>query len=162
MAWCTFATAACDHSVTAIRPVFTVYNFLRRAGPVQGCALLWNPGQRSNVPYMVCTTCHDQHSMNVYSVVGAGNPIAGNAAGTYAKYFFINGPYNPDTVNIPLGYCRFHDPVLPPVPLWRVERSQRRHTADGVLTGILLDDRGRGFFLPFSFLVVGRWSLVVR
>jgi hypothetical protein len=41
--------------------------------------------------------------MNVYSVVSAGNPIAGNSTGTYAKYFFINGPYNPNTVNIPLG-----------------------------------------------------------
>jgi len=68
------------------------------------------PVNASNVPYVVCTTCHDQHSMNVYSVVGSpagsvgpGNNIAGNATGTYAKYFFINGPYNPNTVNIPLG-----------------------------------------------------------
>jgi cytochrome c553 len=61
------------------------------------------PVNASNVPYVVCTTCHDQHSMNVYSVVSAGNPIAGNSTGTYAKYFFINGPYNPNTVNIPLG-----------------------------------------------------------
>jgi hypothetical protein len=36
-------------------------------------------------------------------VVGGQNTIAGNATGTYAKYFFINGPYNPNTVNIPLG-----------------------------------------------------------
>jgi hypothetical protein len=61
------------------------------------------PVNAANVPYLVCTTCHDQHSMNVYSVVGAGNPIAGNATGTYAKYFFVNGPYNPDTVNVPMG-----------------------------------------------------------
>ena len=63
------------------------------------------PVNASNVPYIVCTTCHDQHSMNVYSVVGSGNPIAGNSSGTYAKYFFINAPYNPDTVNVPLGYA---------------------------------------------------------
>ncbi|MGB8007458.1 MAG: hypothetical protein WCF48_10025 [Terriglobales bacterium] len=61
------------------------------------------PVNVSNVPYVVCTTCHDQHSMNVYSVVGAANPIAGSATGTYTKYFFINGPYNPDTVNVPIG-----------------------------------------------------------
>jgi hypothetical protein len=61
------------------------------------------PVNAANVPYLTCTTCHDQHSMNVYAVVGSGNPIAGNATGTYAKYFFINGPYNPDTVTIPLG-----------------------------------------------------------
>jgi hypothetical protein len=70
------------------------------------------PVNASNVPYVVCTTCHDQHSMNVYSVVGApsgsvgpGNNIAGNATGTYQKYFFINAPYNPNTVNVPLGYA---------------------------------------------------------
>jgi len=57
------------------------------------------PLTSTNVPYVVCTTCHDQHSMNVYAVVGSGNPIAGNSTGTYAKYFFINGPYNPNTVN---------------------------------------------------------------
>jgi hypothetical protein len=63
------------------------------------------PVNASNVPYVVCTTCHDQHSMNVYAVVGSGNPIAGNSTGTYAKYFFINAPYNPDTVGVPLGYA---------------------------------------------------------
>jgi len=61
------------------------------------------PVNAAGVPYVVCTTCHDQHSMNVYSVVGGQNTIAGNATGTYAKYFFINGPYNPNTVSIPLG-----------------------------------------------------------
>jgi hypothetical protein len=70
---------------------------------LKGAHSYGTPVNASNVPYVVCTTCHDQHSMNVYSVVGAGNPIAGNAVGTYAKYFFINGPYNPNTVNIPLG-----------------------------------------------------------
>jgi hypothetical protein len=61
------------------------------------------PVNASNVPYVVCTTCHDQHSMNVYAVVNSANPIAGNSTGTYAKYFFINAPYNPDTVSIPFG-----------------------------------------------------------
>ncbi|MGD0823990.1 MAG: hypothetical protein ABR908_05370 [Terriglobales bacterium] len=70
---------------------------------LKGAHSYGTPVNSSNVPYVVCTTCHDQHSMNVYSVVGAGNPIAGNATGTYAKYFFINAPYNPDTVTIPLG-----------------------------------------------------------
>jgi len=62
----------------------------------------FTPVNASGVPYLVCTTCHDQHSMNVYAVVGSGNPIAGNNSGTYAKYFFVNGPYNPDTVSIPI------------------------------------------------------------
>jgi hypothetical protein len=61
------------------------------------------PVNASNVPYVVCTTCHNQHAMNVYAVVGGTNTIASNATGTYQTYFFINGPYNPNTINIPLG-----------------------------------------------------------
>ena len=72
---------------------------------LKGAHSYGTPVNASGVPYVVCTTCHDQHSMNVYAVVGSGNPIAGNATGTYAKYFFINGPYNPNTVNVPLGYA---------------------------------------------------------
>jgi len=70
---------------------------------LKGAHAYGTPVNASGVPYVVCTTCHDQHSMNVYAVVGSGNPIAGNATGTYAKYFFINAPYNPDTVAVPLG-----------------------------------------------------------
>ncbi|MFY9674531.1 MAG: hypothetical protein WCB53_03885 [Terriglobales bacterium] len=72
---------------------------------LKGAHSYGTPLNASNVPYVVCTTCHDQHSMNVYSVVGAGNPIAGQTSGTYAKYFFINAPYNPNTVQVPLGYA---------------------------------------------------------
>jgi len=70
---------------------------------LKGAHSYGTPVNAANVPYVVCTTCHDQHSMNVYSVVGSGNPIAGLSAGTFAKYFFINGPYNPNNVSIPLG-----------------------------------------------------------
>ncbi|MGA7560225.1 MAG: hypothetical protein WCF61_00945 [Terriglobales bacterium] len=69
---------------------------------LQGPSSYPTPVNANNVPYLVCTTCHDQHSMNVYAA-SASSPIAGNPSGTYAKYFFINGPYNPDTVTIPLG-----------------------------------------------------------
>ena len=60
------------------------------------------PVNAANVPYIICTTCHDQHSMNVYVALST-SPIAGNSSGTYAKYFFMNAPYNPDTVRVPLG-----------------------------------------------------------
>ena len=70
---------------------------------MKGAHSYGTPVNATGVPYVVCTTCHDQHSMNVYAVVGGQNTIAGNATGTYAKYFFINGPYNPNTVTIPLG-----------------------------------------------------------
>jgi len=57
----------------------------------------------NQVPYVVCTTCHNQHQMNVYvapaptaGAAGNGNlsSIAG-AAGTFVTYFFVNSPYNP-------------------------------------------------------------------
>ena len=50
----------------------------------------------NRVPYVVCTTCHNQHIMNVYKSGTGTKVIAGNPSGsTFATYFFINGPYNP-------------------------------------------------------------------
>ena len=95
-------------AITAITPAGQYSQFITSYGaPVllKGAHSYGTPVNAANVPYVVCTTCHDQHSMNVYSVVGGGNNIAGNTTGTYAKYFFINGPYNPNTVNVPLGYA---------------------------------------------------------
>jgi hypothetical protein len=49
----------------------------------------------NRTPYVVCTTCHNQHIMNVYKS-GSKASIAGYPSGsTFATYFFINGPYNP-------------------------------------------------------------------
>ena len=46
--------------------------------------------------YVLCTTCHDQHVMNVYAST-AKSPIAKDGGGKYyATFFFINGPYNPN------------------------------------------------------------------
>jgi hypothetical protein len=62
------------------------------------------PGKYSNPygvtaagkPYVVCTTCHNQHVMTVYSS-SAASPIANDGGGKfYATYFFVNGPYNPN------------------------------------------------------------------
>jgi len=61
------------------------------------------PGRWSNpygvngagLPYVLCTTCHNQHVMTVYASSTA-SPIVGNTSGFYATYFFINGPYNPN------------------------------------------------------------------
>ena len=47
-------------------------------------------------PYALCTTCHNQHVMTVYTST-AKSPIQGDGGGKfYATYFFINGPYNPN------------------------------------------------------------------
>jgi hypothetical protein len=47
-------------------------------------------------PYVVCTTCHNQHVMTVYTSSTA-SPIKGDGGGKfYATFFFVNGPYNPN------------------------------------------------------------------
>jgi hypothetical protein len=51
-------------------------------------------------PYVLCTTCHNQHVMTVYTS-SAKSPIAGDGGGKYyATYFFVNGPYNPNIDNV--------------------------------------------------------------
>jgi hypothetical protein len=62
----------------------------------------------ANIPYVTCTTCHNQHVMTVftsYTTTGLPNPINGDGGnGThYATYFFVNGPYNPNITPDPTG-----------------------------------------------------------
>ncbi len=52
------------------------------------------------LPYVVCTTCHNQHVMTVYTSTAA-SPIANDTGGKYyATFFFVNGPYNPNINNV--------------------------------------------------------------
>jgi len=45
-------------------------------------------------PYVLCTTCHNQHVMTVYTS-SSKSQIMGDGGGKwYATYFFVNGPYN--------------------------------------------------------------------
>lgn len=47
-------------------------------------------------PYLVCTTCHNQHAMNVYQS-STVSPIGGDRGGrSYTTFFFVNAPYNPN------------------------------------------------------------------
>jgi hypothetical protein len=52
-----------------------------------------------NKLFLLCTTCHNQHVMNVYGTTfnasrnPEGTKIAGGT-GTFATYWFINAPYN--------------------------------------------------------------------
>jgi hypothetical protein len=56
--------------------------------------------------YIVCTTCHNQHSMTVFkSSSSGGKLIASNATGRFQTIFFVNGPYNPGAP---------YDPTHPP------------------------------------------------
>src|ERR1700686_5204563 len=51
-------------------------------------------------PYVLCTTCHNQHVMTVYTS-SAASPIANDGGGKYyATFFFVNGPYNPNVNNV--------------------------------------------------------------
>jgi hypothetical protein len=65
----------------------------------------------NQVPYVVCTTCHNQHIMNVYKI-SSSTPIATQTSGTVATYFFINAPYNPGAAYSPAAapsttqFCR--------------------------------------------------------
>lgn len=58
-------------------------------------------------PTVQCTTCHNQHLMNVVAV-NSGN--SGLTPGNYATMFFIRGPYNPATAtagsNQTAQFCR--------------------------------------------------------
>jgi nitrate/TMAO reductase-like tetraheme cytochrome c subunit len=47
-------------------------------------------------PYVVCTTCHNQHVMTVYTSTAASQIVKDGGGKYYATYFFINGPYNPN------------------------------------------------------------------
>lgn len=67
-----------------------------------------SPGNYNNTPEVTCTTCHNQHLMNVVTVTGVNysagtgstaanvkSGASGLPAGNYATMFFIRAPYNP-------------------------------------------------------------------
>jgi cytochrome c553 len=68
-------------------------------------------------PIVVCTSCHNQHSMNVVNVAQTTGVIPGSAVstglsgitpGTYQTMFFLRGPYNPSNLasNTAAQFCR--------------------------------------------------------
>jgi len=63
--------------------------------------------------YIVCTTCHNQHVMNVYSSKEYGyQSTAGLSPASFATIFFVKGPYNPgapyDPTHVPstMRFCQ--------------------------------------------------------
>jgi len=59
-------------------------------------------GDNAGSPVVVCTTCHNQHVMNVVTVSGSnssGTSTSGMAPGTYKTMFFLVAPYNPASTN---------------------------------------------------------------
>jgi hypothetical protein len=66
------------------------------------------PARYNNTPVVVCTTCHDQHVMNVVTITSS--TASGLPRGNYATMFFLRAPYNPADPN-PLSnqtsqFCR--------------------------------------------------------
>jgi len=108
----TNGTAGSVSSVTAAGQYLAFENSYGAPAINKGAHSYPTPVNAAGVPYVVCTTCHNQHVMNVYAASSA-SPIAGVASGTYATYFFINGPYNindvsphPTKANSTTQFCR--------------------------------------------------------
>jgi cytochrome c553 len=55
------------------------------------------PGVYNNKPVVVCTTCHNQHVMNVVKVTAANS---GLTPGYYQTMFFVRAPYNPGSTTV--------------------------------------------------------------
>jgi hypothetical protein len=66
------------------------------------------PGKYNAKPVVLCTTCHNQHLMNVVKVTNGKN--TGLPTGSYATMFFIRAPYNPASTtsasNQTAQFCR--------------------------------------------------------
>jgi cytochrome c553 len=72
---------------------------------IQNYGFFVRPGKYQNQPVVMCTTCHNQHLMNVVNVTqGTFDPVTklptagmntGLPSGTYATMFFVRAPYNP-------------------------------------------------------------------
>jgi len=56
-----------------------------------------HPGSYNNNAVVVCTPCHNPHTMNVVTVTHGSN--SGLPAGNYATMFFLRGPDNPRDTN---------------------------------------------------------------
>ena len=66
------------------------------------------PSAYNNTAVVTCTTCHNQHVMNVVKVTNGAT--SGLPSGIYATMFFLRAPYNPGTTtagaNQTAQFCR--------------------------------------------------------
>jgi hypothetical protein len=87
-------------SIAAVGQYATFMSNYGAPALMKGAHSYGTPVNAAGVPYLVCTTCHNQHVMNVYAA-SPTSPIANATTGTYATYFFVNGPYNVNNVTVP-------------------------------------------------------------
>jgi hypothetical protein len=75
---------------------------------VQNYGFFVSPGNYNNTPVVTCTTCHNQHLMNVVKVTTGTK--SGLPTGYYATMFFVRAPYNPadgnTNTNQTAQFCR--------------------------------------------------------
>lgn len=75
---------------------------------VQHYGFFVSPAVYNSQPTVQCTTCHNQHLMNVVAVTNGQN--SGLPSGNYATMFFIRAPYNPASgtagANQTAQFCR--------------------------------------------------------
>ncbi len=100
-------TVSANRATFSVTSGTTYANFVAAYGipAVSSMAVVAGDSTPGDV-YVVCTTCHNQHAMNVYSSSGYGaQPIAGGNVITARTIFFVNGPYNPgasyDSTHVP-------------------------------------------------------------
>jgi hypothetical protein len=64
-----------------------------------------SPSKYNGTAVVLCTTCHNQHVMNVFNVTSSNS---GMSAGYYKTMFFLRGPYDPSssTGNTTAQFCR--------------------------------------------------------
>jgi cytochrome c553 len=60
---------------------------------VQNYGFFVSPVSYNNTAVIMCTSCHNQHSMNAVKVTNGTK--SGLTSGVYATMFFIRAPYNP-------------------------------------------------------------------
>jgi len=75
---------------------------------VQDYGWFVSPAAYNGNPTVMCTTCHNQHLMNVVAVTQGSK--SGLPSGNYATMFFVRAPYNPATTttgaNQTAQFCR--------------------------------------------------------
>lgn len=75
---------------------------------VQNYGLFVKPGRYKDLPVVVCTTCHNPHSMNAVAVDSGTR--SGLPSGRYGTMFFLRGPYSARSQtpgnNQPAQFCR--------------------------------------------------------
>jgi hypothetical protein len=75
---------------------------------VQNYGFFVSPAAYNGQPTVMCTTCHNQHLMNVVKVTQGAK--SGLPSGAYITMFFVRAPYNPATTtagsNQTAQFCR--------------------------------------------------------